>query len=85
MVVKADGKDVTASIGIGLPVDAGVRKIEVSAPGFITKTIDVTVPAAKAGLVSALTLTAAVRITPTPIRRTTFMDVCIPRCPLDAL
>lgn len=46
MVVKADGKDVTASLGIGLPVDAGVRKIEISAPGFATKTIEVTVPSA---------------------------------------
>lgn len=46
MVVKADGKDVTASLGIGLPLDAGVRKIEISAPGFVTKTIDVTVPSA---------------------------------------
>lgn len=46
MVVKQDGNDVTASIGIGLPIDAGVHKIEVSAPGFITKTIDVTIPAA---------------------------------------
>ncbi len=46
MVVKQDGTDVTASIGIGLPIDAGVHKIEISAKGFVTKTIDVTIPAA---------------------------------------
>lgn len=58
MTVTQDGNDVTSSIGAALdiPMDPGTHKIEVAAPGYTTKTIEITVGNAEKKTVDLPTL-----------------------------
>ena len=43
LVVKRDGNDVTAILGVPMPVDPGQHVVEVGAPGYATQTVNVAI------------------------------------------